>query len=217
MNKRTVIVSGGLLEDEFALPILRSEETEFVIGVDKGLEFLHRHEIKPDYIVGDFDSVSKELVNYYREKVNVPIREFNPVKDASDTELALRLCIGLNRKEIWILGGTGNRIDHLWANVQCLQIALEAGADARIVDRHNQIRLIDREITLKKKEAFGPYFSLFPLELPVDELTIRGAKYPLKNHFLKPTDSLCVSNEFEEEEVTISFVYGKVILMETRD
>ena len=210
-------MSGGLLEDEFALPILRSEETEFVIGVDKGLEFLHRHEIKPDYIVGDFDSVSKELVNYYREKVNVPIREFNPVKDASDTELALRLCIGLNRKEIWILGGTGNRIDHLWANVQCLQIALEAGADARIVDRHNQIRLIDREITLKKKEAFGPYFSLFPLELPVDELTIRGAKYPLKNHFLKPTDSLCVSNEFEEEEVTISFVYGKVILMETRD
>lgn len=217
MNKRTVIVSGGLLEDEFALPILRSEETEFVIGVDKGLEFLHRHEIKPDYIVGDFDSVSKELVNYYREKVNVPIREFNPVKDASDTELALRLCIGLNRKEIWILGGTGNRIDHLWANVQCLQIALEAGADARIVDRHNQIRLIDREITLKKKEAFGPYFSLFPLEMPVDELTICGAKYPLKNHFLKPTDSLCVSNEFEEEEVTISFVYGKVILMETRD
>ena len=197
--------------------ILRSEETEFVIGVDKGLEFLHRHEIKPDYIVGVFDSVSKELVNYYREKVNVPIREFNPVKDASDTELALRLCIGLNRKEIWILGGTGNRIVHLWANVQCLQIALEAGADARIVDRHNQIRLIDREITLKKKEAFGPYFSLFPLEMPVDELTIRGAKYPLKNHFLKPTDSLCVSNEFEEEEVTISFVYGKVILMETRD
>lgn len=210
-------MSGGLLEDEFALPILRSEETEFVIGVDKGLEFLHRHEIKPDYIVGDFDSVSKELVNYYREKVNVPIREFNPVKDASDTELALRLCIGLNRKEIWILGGTGNRIDHLWANVQCLHIALEAGADARIVDRHNQIRLIDREITLKRKEAFGPYFSLFPLEIPVDELTIRGAKYPLKNHFLKPTDSLCVSNEFEEEEVTISFVYGKVILMETRD
>ena len=210
-------MSGGMLEEEFVLPILKSEETELVIGVDKGLEFLYKHQIKPDYIVGDFDSVSHELVEYYREEINVPIREFNPVKDASDTEIALRLCLRLNRREIWILGATGNRIDHLWANVQCLQIALEADADARIIDSHNQIRLIDKDITLKKSEAFGPYFSLFPLELPVDELSIRGAKYPLKNHFLKPNDSLCVSNEFKEDEVTISFVYGKVILMETRD
>ena len=217
MSKRTVIVSGGMLEEDFVLPILQSEETEFIIGVDKGLEFLYKHEIKPDYIVGDFDSVPRELVDYYREELNVPVREFNPVKDASDTEIALRLCLGLNRKSIWILGGTGNRIDHLWANVQCLQIALDAGADARIMDSHNRIRLIDRDITLKKSEAFGPYFSLFPLEMPVDELSIRGAKYPLKNHFLKPSDSLCVSNEFEEDEVTISFVYGRVILMETKD
>lgn len=217
MSKKTVIVSGGMLEEDFVLPILKSEETEFVIGVDKGLEFLYKHEIKPDYIVGDFDSVSRELVDYYREELNVPIREFNPVKDASDTEIALRLCLGLNRKSILILGGTGNRIDHLWANVQCLQIALQAGADARIVDSHNQIRLLDSDITLKKSEAFGPYFSLFPLEMPVDELSIRGAKYPLQNHFLKPSDSLCVSNEFAEDEVTLSFVYGKVILMETRD
>ena len=217
MSKKTVIVSGGMLEEDFVLPILKSEEPEFVIGVDKGLEFLYKHEIKPDYIVGDFDSVSRELVDYYREELNVPIREFNPVKDASDTEIALRLCLGLNRKSILILGGTGNRIDHLWANVQCLQIALQAGVDARIVDSHNQIRLLDSDITLKKSEAFGPYFSLFPLEMPVDELSIRGAKYPLQNHFLKPSDSLCVSNEFAEDEVTISFVYGKVILMETRD
>lgn len=217
MSKKTVIVSGGMMEEDFVLPILKSEETEFVIGVDKGLEFLYKHEIKPDYIVGDFDSVSRELVDYYREELNVPIREFNPVKDASDTEIALRLCLGLNRKSILILGGTGSRIDHLWANVQCLQIALQAGVDARIVDSHNQIRLLDSDITLKKSEAFGPYFSLFPLEMPVDELSIRGAKYPLQNHFLKPSDSLCVSNEFAEDEVTISFVYGKVILMETRD
>ena len=217
MSRRTVIVSGGMLEEEFVLPILKSEDTEFIIGVDKGLVFLHEHDIKPDYIVGDFDSVPRKLVNYYREEVDVPIREFNPVKDASDTEIALRLCLDLRRKEIWILGGTGNRIDHLWANVQCLQIALASGADARILDSHNRIRLLDKSIVLKREDAFGPYFSLFPLELPVDDFSISGAKYPLKNHFLKPSDSLCVSNEFQEDEVKISFAYGRVILMETRD
>ncbi len=219
MSKRTVIVSGGMLEKDFVVPILKNEDTEFVIGVDRGLKFLYDNEIKPDYIVGDFDSVPRALVNYYREEMNVPIREFNPVKDASDTEIALRLCLGLNRKEIWILGGTGSRIDHLWANVQCLQIAMEAGADARIVDSHNQIRLLDSGIILKREETFGKYFSLFPLELPVDGLSITGAKYPLKDHFMKPDDSLCVSNEFAEgeDEVKISFAFGKVILMETRD
>ena len=217
MSKRTVIVSVGMVEKDFALPILKSEDTEFIIGVDSGLKFLYDNEIKPDYIVGDFDSAPRSLVSYYREELNVPVREFNPVKDASDTEIALRLCIGLNRKEIWILGATGNRIDHMWANVQCLQIALDAGADARIVDSHNQIRLLDKWITLKREEAFGKYFSLFPLELPVDDLSITGAKYPLKDHFMKPDDSLCVSNEFAEDEVDISFAFGKVILMETRD
>ena len=50
------------------LPILKSEDTEFVIGVDRGLVFLYDNEIKPDYIVGDFDSVPRKLVEYYREE-----------------------------------------------------------------------------------------------------------------------------------------------------
>ena len=45
MSKRTVIVSGGILEKEFVLPILQSEETEFIIGVDKGLQFLYENGI----------------------------------------------------------------------------------------------------------------------------------------------------------------------------
>ena len=67
MSKRTVIVSGGLLEEDFALPILRSEDTE-LSSVDKGLTFLYRNSIKPDYIVGDFDSVPRDLVDYYGRK-----------------------------------------------------------------------------------------------------------------------------------------------------
>ena len=217
MSKRTVIVSGGILEKEFVLPILQSEETEFIIGVDKGLQFLYENGIKPDYIVGDFDSVPREIVEYYRTEENVPIREFKPVKDASDTEIALRLCLGLRRKEIYILGGTGNRIDHLWANIQCLNIALAAGSEAMILDSHNRIRILEHGITLTRAEAFGKYFSVFPLELPVEDFSISGAKYPLQNHLLSAGDSLGVSNEFAEDEVKISFVCGKVILMETRD
>lgn len=164
MSKRIIIISGGELNEEFVLSILEKEENQYVIGVDRGMEFLCRHQILPNYIVGDFDSVKKEIGDYYRNETNVPIREFNPVKDASDTEIAIRLAMTLGAKEILILGATGGRIDHLWANVQSLAIPFKAGIDAVIMDTQNKIRLIGGgETHLKKGETYGPYFSVFPL------------------------------------------------------
>lgn len=217
MSRRTVIVSGGMLEEDFVLDILNSEETEFIIGVDKGLVFLYEHQIQPDYIVGDFDSAPEDVVSYYREKTKIPIRAFNPVKDASDTEIAIRLCLELRRQHIVILGGTGTRIDHIWANVQSLQIALDAGAEAILLDSHNRIRLADKKVVLNRETAFGPYFSVFPFAGIVADFHIRGAKYPLSHHTLTPYNSLCVSNEFDADEVEIDFPLGEIVLMETRD
>ncbi|MGN1267236.1 MAG: thiamine diphosphokinase [Dorea sp.] len=217
MSKRIVIVSGGELDEELTLGLLRQEERVYVIGVDKGVEFLYEHNITPSYIVGDFDSVNPEIADYYRNQTDVPIREFNPVKDASDTEIAIRLAMTLGATELIILGATGGRIDHLWANVQSLTIPFKAGIDAKIMDRQNRISLIGGETVLKKSEAYGSYFSVFPLAQEVFGLSIKGAKYPLRNHTLTPYDSLCVSNQIEEDEVVIDFLSGIVILMETRD
>lgn len=217
MSKRIVIVSGGELDEELTLGLLRQEENVYVIGVDKGVEFLYAHDIMPSYIVGDFDSAKPEIADYYRNQTNVPIREFNPVKDASDTEIAVRLAMTLGATELIILGATGGRIDHLWANVQTLTIPFKAGIDAKILDSQNRITLIGGETVLKKSEAYGPYFSVFPLAQEVYGFSIKGAKYPLRNHTLTPYDSLCVSNQIEEDEVVIDFLSGTVILMETRD
>ena len=220
MEKYTVIVSGGMLEEGFAMNILRSEKAEFIIAADSGLLFLYQHQIRPNYIVGDFDSAPRKVVEYYQQETNIPIRRFDPVKDFSDTELALKLCLNLGRKNIIILGGTGSRIDHIWANVQMLKIALDAGVDARLLDSHNRIRLLNKGVVLNKKDAFGSYFSVFPLGGEVEDFSIKGAKYPLHNHTLVPFDSLCVSNEFAEEQVEISFLElekNVVVLMETRD
>ena len=217
MSKKIVIVSGGELDEELTLSYLDEQSGSYVIGVDKGMEFLYTHHIMPDYIVGDFDSVNPEIAEYYRTQTNVPVREFNPVKDASDTEIAVRLAMTLGGKELIILGATGGRIDHLWANVQTLTIPFKAGIDAYIIDKQNKIHLIAGETHIKKEEAYGPYFSVFPLGETVYGFNITGAKYPLKDHTLTPYDSLCVSNQIDGDEVVISFGGGTVILMETRD
>ena len=217
MSKRAVIISGGTLYEELIEKTIGECEDPCIIGVDKGVEFLYHHNIKPSYIVGDFDSLSHEIVDYYKNETHVSVREFNPVKDASDTEIAVRLAITLGCHEMVILGATGSRVDHLWANIQTLTIPFTAGVDAVILDPQNRIRLIGGETHLKKEEAFGDYFSVFPLGEVVYGFNIRGAKYPLTEHTLTPYDSLCVSNQIEEDEVVIDFVSGIVILMETRD
>ena len=119
-----------------------------------------------------------------------------------------------------ILGATGGRIDHLWANVQSLMIPFKAGIDAKILDRQNLISIIGSgETHIRRSEAFGTYFSVFPLGEDVFGFNISGARYPLKNHTLTPYNSLCVSNQIagDSDEAVISFPSGQVILMETCD
>ena len=156
MSKQTVIVSGGMVEKDFALSILKSEETEFVIGVDRGLVFLYDNEIKPDYIVGDFDSLPGEILERYRQEGEIPIRTYNPVKDATDTKIALDKALEEGSTEIWILGATGTRIDHVVCNLQILKEAWEKKVPVWIVDSRNKIGLpVEKTFSLKKEEQYG--------------------------------------------------------------
>lgn len=214
---RTVIISGGALNEGFVESVLAENEGAYIIGVDKGLEFLYRKGIEPNYIVGDFDSIDSNVIDYYRKETNIPIREFNPIKDATDTEIAIRLAITLGSTEIVILGATGGRIDHLWANVQCLYIAAKANVLAYILDERNKIMVIDKPWKLKKSEAYGKYLSVFTLGGEVFEFSMKGTKWPLMHHTLKPYDSLTVSNEFRDEVVEIDFLNGVLAVMQTRD
>lgn len=217
MNKNAVIITGGTIKDEFVLSQIKKTEDPYLIGVDRGVSFLYRNHLSPDYIVGDFDSLSEEIVEFYKNDTKVPIREFNPIKDYSDTEIAVRLAIEKGCKSIKLLGATGTRLDHVLANIQILTIPHKEGIYAEILDEHNKIYLIEKEKKIVKNEMYGPYFSVFPLGGCVEHFSIEGAAYPLTDHTLTPYNSLCVSNQAKEDQVTITFPKGIVILMETKE
>ena len=105
--KTAVIISGGSLNPDFALAFLRKEEPEILIGADRGICFLRDKGIRLTHIVGDFDSASGDALEYFRRFPEIPIRKFNPVKDLTDTEIAMNLAIELGAERIFILGGTG--------------------------------------------------------------------------------------------------------------
>lgn len=215
---KTLIISGGNIETGFALEILK-EPFEEIIAVDGGLSFCYEYHIMPTRAVGDFDTLPPEILTWYKTHTRLEIREYDPVKDAADTQIAVELAIGLGSSRITILGAMGTRLDHVLGNIQALYLPLEKGIACELLDSHNRIRLLRDNCVIQKKELYGTYFSLIPFTTDVYGVTLKGAKYPLyRHHFtVLGTGSLGVSNEILEEQVEISLEKGILILIESKD
>ena len=216
---RTVIISGGRIERDFALSFLENETFEQFIAVDNGLRFCYDNQIKPTWIVGDFDTAAPELVEYYQTQTDIPIRRFNPVKDSTDSQIAIELALELGSSEITLLGGTGTRMDHVLGNIQSLMLAKKKGVSCVILDEYNRIHLIDGETRLKKSEQYGKYVSLLPLTTEVTGVDLTGFKFNLTGHTFTSTGSagLGVSNEIIEDTAEIRVKSGIFVLIESRD
>ena len=215
--KTAVIISGGSLDPDFALAFLREEKPELLIGADRGICFLKEKGIHPTHIVGDFDSASGEALEYFKQFPEIPIRTFNPVKDLTETANAMELAMEEGADRIYILGGTGTRLDHVVANIKLLSHALERKKECVLMDAHNRIRLIDQPLTIEKKKQYGKYVSLFAFGGQVKGLTLRGFFYPLTEYDMEAENPLGVSNEITAENGEISFSSGKLLVMESKD
>lgn len=215
--KKCVIVSGGSASDIFVARILKEQKPDFLIAADSGMEVLRRCAVKPDIIIGDFDSVQEETLAYYKKQPGIVWHTLNPVKDDTDTEFAIRLAIREGAGQIILLGGTGSRLDHVLGNIELLGIGLEQKVSIELLDEHNRVRMIDSPLRIAKKEQYGKYVSLIPYTPQVEYLTLKGFAYPLSDFCLKGFCSLGVSNEITEETAEITFEDGILIVIESRD
>lgn len=220
-NNRILILTGGYISTEFVREYLMVEVFTTIIAVDKGLIVADSLNLPINYVVGDFDSVPEQVLNKYRNSSRInntlKIMEYNPVKDATDTHIALNLAMDLQGDEIVMLGATGTRFDHALANIQLLRTPLERQIRTYILDEHNKIYLINSRMKLRKDKLFGDYISLLPYTEQVTNVTLEGFKYPLYNKTLISGDSLGVSNEIISEEANILLDSGTLIVIESRD
>lgn len=228
---QALIISGGTIEDTFALDFIEDfsqrHRCHILIAVDSGMNFCHRNNLIPDYIVGDFDSVEVRVLENFQEMAEHFLKEtgyrkpkvlnFQPEKDETDTELAVQTAIKLGCTKINLLGGTGTRIDHMLGNLHLCGMAMEQGVECRLLDGSNRIRVLDRSTVIKKKDQYGDFVSLIPFTPSVTGLTLKGFKYPLTDFELKCYHSIGISNEILEEEGAVCFESGILIVIESRD
>ena len=152
-------------------------EDTIYIAADSGLTAVENAGVNPDWIVGDFDSLSdtSALTAYPQSSI---IR-YEQNKDFTDTEIAFSLAIEKGCKNVWILGGGGGRIDHLFGIRSMFEREL---FPYRWITASEDIFCIDAETTKNQAGASlqkDAIVSVFPLGTGPWEAKSEGLKWPL--------------------------------------
>ena len=212
---KTLIITGGKINKNFAKKYLKSNKYDIIIAVDKGLETIDYLKLEPQYILGDFDSVNTKILEKYKTQ-NIKIIKLNPEKDLTDTHSAIDLALEIKSTEITILGAIGTRLDHTMANIHILKQALDKNIKAKIVNEKNEIELINKEIIIKKDDNYK-YVSIITLTTQVTGITIEGMKYIINDYTLSIGHSLGVSNEQIDKDAKISIKTGILVVIKSKD
>lgn len=201
MEKRCYIFGAG--EDCGGLPDI--PPGSLVIAADGGYARLLQAGVAPDLTVGDFDSLgyvpdSGEVLRFRREK--------------DDTDTGLAVGEGLKRgcDAFYIYGGTGGRLDHTLANIQCLARLAQAGRRGFLFgDGFVVTAVTDGKIAFD--EGRRGVVSVFAHSDRAFGVRETGLKYPLDNAELSNCFPLGVSNAFTGRASEISVERGTLIVL----
>ena len=93
-GKNVLIISGGDVSLTLLSSLIQKERYFMTIVADGGLVAADKLKIRPDIILGDFDTVDHRLLEKY-ESLSVPIISYPPEKDKTDSQIAIELAIRL--------------------------------------------------------------------------------------------------------------------------
>jgi len=170
---RGIVFTGGEGPGPEVLKII-ARKADVLAAADSGLMAAEQAGLKVDWITGDMDSLDDpgRLEKYSPEQ----IRRFPADKDLTDTELALALLQENGCDDIWIAGGGGGRMDHLFAIRSLFDRDNPPG---RWYTADQEIRCVMEGTLFKKSLSAESLVSVFPLGSGPWEADSFGLKWPL--------------------------------------
>jgi thiamine pyrophosphokinase len=178
---------------------------DFVIAADGGYDYALSCGIKPNLLIGDFDSISE--VPEFAHTITLP-----KIKNDTDMSAALEEGYKKGYRTFNIYGGTGGRIDHTLANIQSIADIAQRGGRGFLFEKNSVITVIHNSQIEFGAEAAG-FVSAFAYGRIAEGVTETGLKYSLSEAVLRNTYPLGVSNEFCGKPSRISVKNGTLIII----
>ncbi|MCO6558435.1 MAG: thiamine diphosphokinase [Bifidobacterium sp.] len=111
-------------------------ENAFVVAADGGLDHARTLDIRPNLVIGDFDSTQTQIPQGV-ETIQLP-----PEHDDPDMLSALKAAWSRGYRGFRMYGGLGGRIDHTIANIQMLALLAHNGGHGMLFGEHTVITAI---------------------------------------------------------------------------
>lgn len=185
-------------------------DTDLIIAVDGGYEWLAELGVVPDILVGDFDSMDKPKSLAPKTKMIALPTE----KDDTDMAVAVSEGLASGCTEFHIYGGGGGRTEHLFANVALLAMLAEQKCRGYLHHRDEVMTAIRNEKVSFTADS-GGYVSAFALERECRGVFEKGLKFPLTDYTMRYDRPIGVSNEFVGIKSEISVADGTLLLIFT--
>lgn len=206
--KRAVLLSAVPVGPEMAAYL---RPGDFIVACDAGYRNAAALGVRPDLIVGDFDSAPQPRTE--GDTIVLP-----HVKDDTDTQYAARWLAEHGFEEVVMLGALGGpRVEHMLANLSTGLFLSLHGVRTILADSRSEMHYLlpGRPLELPRRDWM--YLSLFALGAPLTGVFERGVYYPLENATLTELDyPLGTSNEFTEPVARLQCSGGHGLVVLTR-
>ncbi|MCC7572230.1 MAG: thiamine diphosphokinase [Candidatus Methanofastidiosum sp.] len=201
-NKRTLII---LSESE---PCYLEDSFDLIVAADGGYKTAKKMNLNIDVLLGDFDSITPEEIKEAESK-GIKTVSFPTDKDKTDGELAVDYAISEGSKELVILGSFKEELDHALGNLFLLFKIDKVGIKSKLLTQEYEIEIItnEKEYLLET----GHELSLIPVSEIVQDLSIEGCKYNLKNVNVGMGQTLTLRNIIIDKKAKVYFKKGKVL------
>lgn len=173
-----------------------------VYCTDGAYAYLLAKGVRPDYVVGDFDSVSIEDISPFVDIIERPDQEF------TDFDKSLQVIEEHGFKQVDVFGSTGQEHDHYLGNLSTA-LSFKEKLDITFYDDYSIFFFSDNNIEIEGVK--DRVISLVPFPKAKNVSSI-GLKFPLKKLDLQLGKTMGTRNIAVEDKVEISYTSGELLV-----
>lgn len=204
--KKCLIIGNGRLPKKNNINYLAAKGYDTIICADGGAEHARKLKIIPDFIIGDFDSVSKNTLNYFRNKSK--IIEYTRQND-TDIEKCIKLAIRKKYHKVILLSVTGDRLDHTFCNLGVV-LKFSDRIEIELIHENSHLSLMKGKNEIECE--IGETISLYGFDEET-KVTSNGLKYRLNNTTLPFGMAESTSNIAVKTVVSLNIKDGSIFVI----
>jgi len=173
---------------------------DMICATDGAYQYLKKHNILPNFIAGDFDSlqeIPKEI-----EVIKTPNQDF------TDFDKILQILFDKGFNHIDVFGASGKEQDHFLGNLHTA-IQFKEKLKLTFIDNHSRYFLADK--STKISDCKDKIVSLIPFPKATNIIT-EGLEYQLNNENLVFGERIGTRNKGIQDTVKVAFENGELFI-----